>query len=241
MGEVRVEDVWEEGEFSKSEEGGLASIGLAPEVVDWPGPGVAPAESPLARAREELVGKPGLARRLERSFASRAEAARVTEGFVEDADPGRYVPGVRGHFEAMAVRDEDDGRWDVVVRFVAEGPPAAFADAGEWSVGWLFPVVRRPLKAGAYWCSQWWEHPEAVERLKALWEAWEAARAEGGSAMSYWWTVHFDSHWVALTSVATGPFAACARRGQHSDEVGCLPGVPREEEGWEKTRRAVRK
>jgi hypothetical protein len=213
--------------------GRLADVGLVEGAVAWPGPGAGPAGSPLAKAREELVGGPGVAHLLDASFATRAEAARAAKAFV-DAEPGSYVAGARGCFEAAEVPDPDDGCWHVAVRFVLEGPPAAFLDVGEWSVGWLFPVVRRPLKAGAYWCPQWWEHPEALERLRALWEAWEAARAEGGNAMSYWWTVHFDAHWGVLTDSARGPFAACAKRGQHSGELGYLPGTPDDDEGWQK-------
>ena len=222
------EEAWE-ARLSRS----LADVGLVEGTVAWPGPGAGPAGSPLAKAREELVGEPGVARLLDASFATRAEAARAAKAFV-DAVPASYVAGARGCFEAAEVPDPDDGCWHVAVRFVPEGPPAAFSDVGEWSVGWLFPVVRRPLKAGAYWCPQWWEHPEAVERLRALWEAWEAARAEGGNAMSYWWTVHFDAHWGVLTDSARGPFAACAKRGQHSGELGYLPGTPEDEEGWQK-------
>jgi hypothetical protein len=62
-----------------------------------------------------------------------------------------------------------------------------------------------------------------MERVTALWEAWEAARAEGRNAMLYSWTVHFDAHWAALADSAGGPFSACARRGQHSTEVRALP------------------
>jgi hypothetical protein len=204
------------------EAGRLADVGLVEGAVAWPGPGAEPAGSPLAKAHEELVGGPGVARLLDASFATRAEAARAAKAFV-DAEPGRYVAGARGCFEATEVPDPDDGCWHVAVRFVPEGPPAAFLDAADWFEGWLAPVVCRPLKAGTYWCPRWREHPEALERLQALWEAWEAARAEGGSAMSYWWTVHLDAHWGVLTGSTTGPFAACAKRGQHSDELGGLP------------------
>ena len=92
------------------------------------------------------------------------------------------------------------------------GPAAAFLDSVEWSGdGW------RPLSVGRserplIWCGQFQERAEAVERLRALWEAWEAARAEGGNAMSYWWTVHVDAHWAALTDSATGPFSAYRAR-----------------------------
>jgi hypothetical protein len=200
----------------------LTDIGIEDGAVDWPGPGAEPPGSPLAKVREELVQQAGVARHLDRSFSTRTEATQVAKAFVEDTDPGRYVPGTRGRFEAMAVRDDDDS-WHVVVRFVPEGPTAAFLDAVEWFEGWLAPIVRRPLKAGTYWCGQWQDHAEALERAKALWEAWEAARAEGGNAMSYWWTVHFDAHWAVLADSVGGPFSACARRGQHSTDLRALP------------------
>ena len=226
--EVEEKDIvpgrWENaGTTGGGHDGRLADMGFEEGAVDWPGAGEAPAGSRLGMAREELVEKAGVARRLDTSFATRASAARVAGAFVEDTDPGRYVPGARGRFEATTAHDEDDGRWYVVARFVPEGPRAAFLDAVEWAEGWLAPLVRRPLKAGRYWCPQWSDHPEALERVKALWEAWEAARAEGGNAMSYWWTVHFDAHWGVLADSAAGPFSACARRGQHTRELLALP------------------
>jgi Domain of unknown function (DUF4913) len=222
--EAAVPPSWEEARSAGgADDVRLTDIGLEEGAVNWPGPGAEPAGSPLAKVREELVQQSGVARRLDRSLAMRAEANQVAKDFVEDTDPGRYVPGARGRFEAMVVPNDDLDSWSVVVRFVPEGPAAAFLDAVEWFEGWLAPVVRRPLKAGTYWCGQWQEHAEAMERLKALWEAWEAARAEGGNAMSYWWTVHFDAHWAALADSAGGPFSACARRGQHSTDLRALP------------------
>lgn len=208
------------GESSGPKEVGLADVGLVEGALRWPG--AASGGSRLAKARKELVEEPGAARMLDVSFATRAEAARASEAFV-DADPGSYVAGTRGRFEATAVHDEDDGCWHVAVRFLADGPPPAFLDEVDWFEGWLAPVVRRQLKAGTYWCARWRDHPEAAERLQALWEAWEAARAEGGNAMSYWWTVHFDAHWGVLTDSARGSFAACAKRGQHSEDLQGLP------------------
>ena len=202
----------------------LTAIGLQEGAVDWPGSGAEPPGSPLAKVREDLVLRAGVARRLDGTFTSRVEATQVARAFVEDTDPGRYVPGARGRFEAMGVRNDDDEYcWHVVVRFVPEGPAAAFLGAVEWFEGWLAPIVRRPLKAGTYWCGQWEQHAEAAERVRALWEAWETARAEGGNAMSYWWTVHFDAHWAVLADSTGGPFSACARRGQHSNDLRALP------------------
>ena len=49
-------------------------------------------------------------------------AKRVTSRYWPGRRASRWVPGARGRFEAMAVRNDDDGLWHVVVRFVPEGP-----------------------------------------------------------------------------------------------------------------------
>lgn len=60
-----------------------------------------------------------------------------------------------------------------------------------------------------FWCSQWWNHPEAVDRLKALYEHWLDTQASGG--MSSWWVDHFDRHAVILFS-KRGPFGECGTK-----------------------------
>ncbi|THJ65637.1 DUF4913 domain-containing protein [Arthrobacter echini] len=57
-----------------------------------------------------------------------------------------------------------------------------------------------------YWCFQWWNHPEAVDRLRALYEQWLGAQAEGG--MSSWWIDHFDRH-ATILFAKRGPFGEC--------------------------------
>lgn len=103
-------------------------------------------------------------------------------------------------------------------------PSAYFPDFQTWMVEWLAPTVRRPLRSGVMWCSEWWRHPEVVTRLDALWRAWEAARVEGGAGMSYWWTTHFDAHWSVLTS-DRGPFVACKDK-THDGRLDMLPCDP---------------
>lgn len=93
----------------------------------------------------------------------------------------------------------------------------------------LSPLVRRRASGGRAWCGQWWRHPEAVERLTALWHAWETLRHEGGTAMSDWWVHHFDPHFAVLSDAERGPFQACARGG-HSDQLKALPNDPLPEE-----------
>ena len=48
----------------------------------------------------------------------------------------------------------------------------------------LVKVQARPVRDGLalHWCSQWWDHPEAVSRLEALWKAFEVRRDPGTGA-----------------------------------------------------------
>jgi hypothetical protein len=56
------------------------------------------------------------------------------------------------------------------------------------------------------WAADWWNYPEAVSRLEALWRSWEAARLEP-TAMSGWWRDDVDHH-MSVLMWAEGPFAA---------------------------------
>lgn len=86
----------------------------------------------------------------------------------------------------------------------------AFRDLDAFMREYLTQVVERRVvagpKAGVYWCSSWWEHPEAISRLYALWREWEKARVE--DTMSMWWIHHLDPHLAALTA-EYGPFCKC--------------------------------
>jgi hypothetical protein len=62
-----------------------------------------------------------------------------------------------------------------------------------------------------YWCPRWWDHPEAVTRLRALHQ--EYIRAEGENALSSWYIYHWDGHAKTLFA-STGPFERC--RTTHS-------------------------
>jgi hypothetical protein len=110
-----------------------------------------------------------------------------------------------------------------------------FPDFQTWVGEWLTAIIHRPFKSGATWCPEWWRHREAVARLDALWRAWEAAVVEGGGGLSYWWTMHFDSHFAVLSDAANGPFAAC-KEGVHVTDsnkvIGTLPCKP-EPEDWD--------
>lgn len=74
------------------------------------------------------------------------------------------------------------------------------------------------------WCSRWWEHPEAVSRLAALWQAFEALRQEPGTGPATWWRDYCDPTMAALTDPG-GPFAQC-RGGERHEPPTQLPTTP---------------
>ena len=63
------------------------------------------------------------------------------------------------------------------------------------------------------WCPRWWEHPAAVVRLTALWQAWEVLRLRP-DGMSAWFTGHYDPHMRALLDGDRGPFSRCLKGHQ---------------------------
>ncbi|MGW5569778.1 DUF4913 domain-containing protein [Nocardia thailandica] len=68
---------------------------------------------------------------------------------------------------------------------------------------------------GFPWCTQWWEHPEAVTLLWLLRQSWIDAVQQGGPAL----LVYFrDCYYPALRLITDpqGPFHACIP-GEHKD------------------------
>ena len=54
-----------------------------------------------------------------------------------------------------------------------------FPHVGVWVHEYLLESVNRKVNdRDTFWCSSWWKHAEAVERLTALWITWEQARNE---------------------------------------------------------------
>lgn len=73
------------------------------------------------------------------------------------------------------------------------------------------------------WCQKWWLHRGVVGRLTAAWYAWEAAHAEGGSAISAWILEHADRHFDRIMA-ETGPLRAC--KSEHTDALDIYPSEP---------------
>ena len=75
-------------------------------------------------------------------------------------------------------------------------------------------MYRRPLGGEYRWCAQWWRHAEAITRLTALWQSWEAMRLQPGTGMISWLRDHLD-HQLPVLLGRGGPFAACSRGRAH--------------------------
>ncbi|MCI0687614.1 MAG: DUF4913 domain-containing protein [Sporichthyaceae bacterium] len=96
---------------------------------------------------------------------------------------------------------------------LVRGDPAihlqALARLDEWVRNVLAPVYRCGEDVGPDppWCHLWWEHPEAVARLYALWMAWQDL-ALTSAGPSHW---HRDHLAPALTALRDprGTFARC--------------------------------
>ncbi|MHA7287677.1 DUF4913 domain-containing protein [Arthrobacter sp. MDT3-44] len=76
----------------------------------------------------------------------------------------------------------------------------------DWVEGLVAMLESVDRSQNQYWCSQWWNHPEAVDRFRGLYEQWLEAQANGG--MSSWWIDHFDRHATVLFA-RRGPFGEC--------------------------------
>ncbi|MFI5614941.1 DUF4913 domain-containing protein [Amycolatopsis sp. NPDC051903] len=113
--------------------------------------------------------------------------------------------------------------------------PMSSTELYEWVE--RFVLIQQPRLAegpmaesnGVRWCAQWWEHPAAVARLRAMGEAWREvrdalAKAGRGVIEATYWRDYFDPMWRELTS-QDGPFHKCDQK-RHSVGVKFLEQCP---------------
>lgn len=119
----------------------------------------------------------------------------------------------RAHTDRPAPADETGKR---------EPPKPVYGSVDEFVRGYLARVWRPRIDGhNRRWAADWWNYPEAVSRLTALWRAWEALRLDGATGASIWWRDHFDHHIPILTG-RDGPF-----EGLTSEQVArSMPGQP---------------
>lgn len=86
-----------------------------------------------------------------------------------------------------------------------------------WVVMFVHDVEAVPDEpTGRHWCPEWWQHPEAVARLKSLFEAYK--QADEDNTMSAWWVQHWDPQSRILFS-PVGPFKNCQRQHAFLDRA----------------------
>jgi hypothetical protein len=120
-------------------------------------------------------------------------------------------------------RDADD-RSDVPRR-AGTAPRLFYGSADDFVRERLIYMYARrvgPGNARFRWAADWWNYPEALARVDAMWRAWEYLRLDGATGASRWWIDHADQHMPVLLS-PEGPFA----RSKDTNEPGePLPYTP---------------
>lgn len=110
-------------------------------------------------------------------------------------------------------------------------------DFNEW-VQWFFDTLETvDFQSGAHLpCDQWWEHPEALSRLVALWSSYKGVNlpeidSEGDidaedkhpRTLSDWWKESVDYHKTVLFQGRTSPFYKCSGGAHRPDSVRTAP------------------
>jgi hypothetical protein len=88
-------------------------------------------------------------------------------------------------------------------------PEPLYASVQDWVTAHFLPMYRRPIGGEYRWCAQWWRHAEAITRLTALWQSWEAMRLQPGTGTANWLRDHLD-HQLPILLGRSGPFAQCS-------------------------------
>jgi hypothetical protein len=83
-----------------------------------------------------------------------------------------------------------------------------YGDVHGFVEGWFAPTISRPLGGTHRWCPTWWDHPEAKERLDALWRAYEHLQDDHDLGPITFLNNHLDPTLQVLLA-PTGPFARC--------------------------------
>ncbi|GGK62992.1 DUF4913 domain-containing protein [Nocardia camponoti] len=98
------------------------------------------------------------------------------------------------------------------------------ANIGEWAQRKLPRSATSTANGAICWCSQWYEHPEAVTVLWSLRRAWLEAVVQPGAAMATYFRDYFYPLFGTLSNSA-GPFYACTPE-THDPDAKFIPVVP---------------
>ena len=99
-------------------------------------------------------------------------------------------------------------------------PDWRYQNVHDWVEQWFAIHYARSV-TGVGWCARWFDHPEALLRLTALWRSWEHARRDDSKGIAVWLTSIADPLVRELFDPA-GTFRYCTR-GVHSKVPEALP------------------
>ncbi|SHN19780.1 DUF4913 domain-containing protein [Cryptosporangium aurantiacum] len=90
----------------------------------------------------------------------------------------------------------------------AETQPPRYLTLELWVTDYFTPMFLHRIGDATRhrWCTQWWDHAEAIARLTLLWTTWETARWDP-NAKAGWW-LDLDHH-LPILLAADGPFRTC--------------------------------
>ena len=111
-------------------------------------------------------------------------------------------------------------------------PEPVYYELGDWVTDYFLPMFRRTLGGEYRWCAQWWQHDEAVSRLKSLWHAWEVLRLQPGTGIGVWYRDHLD-HQLPILMGARGPFYQCSETAHREPREAAA--VPAPGDWWDLT------
>lgn len=122
--------------------------------------------------------------------------------------------------------DVDEGERVDDEESVESKPTLHYGSVDEFVREYLRNVYRRRIDGRhRVWAGRWWEHPEAVIRLEALWRSWEHLRQDAATGMSVWWRDHADHHMAVLMD-PDGPFTTATEGEENLSKRGApLPYV----------------
>lgn len=133
---------------------------------------------------------------------------------------------LRARVEGLVTRiDDQEDR-------LVDPPAPPTGKVEQWTCGtlseWVEEVfvwhfVRDHQTQHWYWCPMWWDHVEAVSRLLALWDAWEAMNtaAAPGAGLAAWY--HELDHQLPILMGPHGPFRLCKAGVRHEPADAPLP------------------
>jgi hypothetical protein len=134
----------------------------------------------------------------------------LDDGLLDHDPVARGEPAADGSPEAEAAAAEPT-RFPDVHAFVTEHLAHAWARS------------LRDTDTAFRWCPRWHAHPPVLDRLTALWQAYEAMHTEGGTGPARWWRDHADPTLRVLTD-PKGPFARCTT--ERHQQPTPLPTAP---------------